>query len=151
MLGAALMVLFAQDRVVAIIGLGTMGYVVAMFFVVFRAPDLALTQLVVETVTTVMFLLCFYFLPRLEKEKVSSSFQAIRVVISMGVGVVTALPYLPRAIALSLFLVLRTPMNWLVLLILLMLFSLILGSDTMLEILVFCIAGLGVYTLIKLV
>ena len=42
-------------------------------------------------------------------------------------------------------------MNWLVLIILLMLFSLILGGfDTMLEILVFCIAGLGVYTLIKL-
>ena len=154
MLGAALMVLFAQDRVVAIIGLGTMGYVVAMFFVVFRAPDLALTQLVVETVTTVMFLLCFYFLPRLEKEKVSSSFQAIRVVISMGVGVVVT------ALALSaqgnrLF----EPISWFfensyelagtnnIVNAILVDFR---GFDTMLEILVFCIAGLGVYTLIKL-
>ena len=65
---AALTVLFSKSRITALVAVGALGFLVSMFFVIFRAPDLALTQLVVETVTTALFLLCFYHLPQLRKE-----------------------------------------------------------------------------------
>ena len=42
---AVVMVLLAKTRLSAIIALGAVGYSVALFFVIFKAPDLALTQL----------------------------------------------------------------------------------------------------------
>src|SRR5699024_9400981 len=60
---AGIVVLFAKSRLTAILINGFIGYLIAMLFVLLRAPDLALTQIVVETVTTALFLLCFYFLP----------------------------------------------------------------------------------------
>jgi multicomponent Na+:H+ antiporter subunit A len=47
--------------------MGAVGYAVSLFYVVFRAPDLALTQLVIETVSVALFLLAFYHLPKLGK------------------------------------------------------------------------------------
>ena len=43
-------ILFAKSRITAVFLNGVLGYSVAFFFIVFRAPDLALTQLVVESV-----------------------------------------------------------------------------------------------------
>ncbi|WP_033542185.1 Na+/H+ antiporter subunit A [Planococcus sp. CAU13] len=65
---AAVAILFAKSRVSAILLNGVLGFSIAMFFVLFRAPDLALTQLVIETVTTVLFLVCFNYLPDWKKE-----------------------------------------------------------------------------------
>ena len=45
--------------------LAAVGYSVALFFVIFKAPDLALTQLVIETVSVALFLLAFNHLPTL--------------------------------------------------------------------------------------
>ncbi|MBH9788152.1 DUF4040 domain-containing protein, partial [Clostridioides difficile] len=42
LIGTAITIL-AKSRLTAIIGLGTVGYTVALFFVIFNAPDLALT------------------------------------------------------------------------------------------------------------
>ncbi|MFP5419353.1 MAG: hydrogen gas-evolving membrane-bound hydrogenase subunit E, partial [Gammaproteobacteria bacterium] len=52
------------QRLVALITLGVVGLVVSLIFVKFSAPDLALTQLSVEIVTTVLLLLALYFLPQ---------------------------------------------------------------------------------------
>src|SRR5699024_3979955 len=60
---AGIVVLFAKSRLTAILINGFIGFLISMLFVLLRAPDLALTQLVVETVTTALFFLCFYFLP----------------------------------------------------------------------------------------
>ena len=57
MIFAALAILFAKSRITIVFLNGVLGYSVAFFFVIFRAPDLALTQLVVESVTTALFLL----------------------------------------------------------------------------------------------
>lgn len=57
----------------------------------FRAPDLALTQLIVETVTVALFLLCFYHLPKLEKDKTSQRFKIVNVAISVSIGVLVTL------------------------------------------------------------
>ena len=64
---AAIAAIFARDRLSLIILVGSVGYMVSLFFVLFRAPDLALTQLIVETVSVSLFLLCFYHLPKLKK------------------------------------------------------------------------------------
>ena len=53
-----------RQRFVALVTIGVVGLVVALIFVKFSAPDLALTQLSVEVVTIVLLLLALYFLPQ---------------------------------------------------------------------------------------
>jgi multicomponent Na+:H+ antiporter subunit A len=154
MVFAALAVLFAKTRMVALIAVGALGFFVAMFFVIFRAPDLALTQLVVETVTTALFLLCFYHLPEFSKRMGQLPFKVVNFMISLGVGIIVTLLalaanghklfdsivyYFENAYELA---GAKNIVNAI-----LVDFR---GIDTMLEISVLCIAGLGVYTLIKL-
>src|SRR5690606_28732399 len=64
---AAFMTLITKNRITAIVSLGAVGYLMVMLYVILRAPDLALTQMVVETASTVLFLLCFYHLPKFGK------------------------------------------------------------------------------------
>ncbi len=88
---AALMTVLSKSRLTAIISLGIVGYSVALFFVLFRAPDLALTQLVIETISTALFLLCFYHLPELQKRSKKLTFRLTNFLISLGVGLVVTL------------------------------------------------------------
>lgn len=150
----ALTVLLSKSRMTSVVAVGALGYLVAFFFVLFRAPDLALTQLVVETVTTVLFLLCFYHLPQLRKKKMPLRFNVVNAVISIGVGVVVTLVALsangmrPFESISSFYensYELAGAKN--IVNAILVDFR---GFDTMLEISVLCIAGLGVYSLIKL-
>lgn len=53
-----------RQRLVALINIGVVGLIVALGFVKFSAPDLALTQLSVEIVTIVLLLLALFFLPQ---------------------------------------------------------------------------------------
>lgn len=52
-----------RQRLTALILVGAVGLVVALVFIKFSAPDLALTQLSVEVVTIILLLLALYFLP----------------------------------------------------------------------------------------
>lgn len=68
--GLAVLILFAvlaallvKSRIAAIAALGVVGYGVALIFVLFGAPDLAMTQFLVETLTVILFVLVFYHLP----------------------------------------------------------------------------------------
>ena len=64
MTGAALLTMgFHRQRLTALLMLSVVGLIVAMVFARFSAPDLALTQLVVEVVTILLMLLVVYFLP----------------------------------------------------------------------------------------
>jgi multicomponent K+:H+ antiporter subunit A len=63
-LAAAATVGLQRRRLVALIWLGVVGLGVALVFVRFSAPDLALTQLAVEVVSVVLLLLALYFLPQ---------------------------------------------------------------------------------------
>ena len=83
--------LFAKSRLTAIIGLGAAGYAVALFFVLFNAPDLALTQLVIETISVALFLLAFYHLPKLNKTEERMRFHFGRATVSILVGVMVTL------------------------------------------------------------
>ncbi|MFZ3261116.1 MAG: monovalent cation/H+ antiporter subunit A [Thiobacillus sp.] len=67
--GALIVATFAtvwwhRQRFVALVTIGVVGLVVALAFIKFSAPDLALTQLSVEIVTIVLLLLALYFLPQ---------------------------------------------------------------------------------------
>ena len=53
-----------RERMTALILIGAVGLVVALVFVKFSAPDLAMTQLSVEVVTIVLLMLALYFLPQ---------------------------------------------------------------------------------------
>ncbi|MCK9488804.1 MAG: monovalent cation/H+ antiporter subunit A [Xanthomonadales bacterium] len=53
-----------RDRLRAVIVIGSVGLMVSLTFVYMSAPDLALTQLLVEMVTISLFLLALNYLPR---------------------------------------------------------------------------------------
>ncbi len=57
----------ASTRLTAILCLGAVGYSVALVFVAFGAPDLAITQLLVETLTVVLFSFVILKLPQIRR------------------------------------------------------------------------------------
>lgn len=91
MVSATIATVFAKSRLTAIISLGVVGYTLALFFVIFRAPDLALTQLVIETISVALFLLCFYHLPKMRRKKKTRTFRMTNFIISLGVGVIVTM------------------------------------------------------------
>jgi len=154
MMVAGISIIFVRSRVTAILLNGVLGYSIALFFVFFRAPDLALTQIVVETVTTALFLLCFYFLPEWKREKVARPTKVINGIIAISSGIlvtVIALSVQGNKLFDSISIYFENAYeltggkN---------IVNTILGDfrafDTMLEVVVLFIAGIGVYTLIKL-
>jgi multicomponent Na+:H+ antiporter subunit A len=60
----ALAAIMLRSRLGAVAALGVVGYSVGLLFVLFGAPDLAMTQFMVETLTVILFVLVFYHLPR---------------------------------------------------------------------------------------
>ena len=62
---SAVAAVFAHSRLTAILCLGGVGYSVALMFVAFGAPDLAITQLLVETLTVVLFSFVILKLPQI--------------------------------------------------------------------------------------
>ncbi len=71
--------------------IGVVGLVVSLAFVRFSAPDLALTQLLVEIVTVLLLLLALYFMPA-ESPRESSQFRRVRdTVVAVAVGLGTGL------------------------------------------------------------
>ena len=56
----ALSAAFARSSMAAVLSLGTVGYGVAVMYALLGAPDLAMTQFAVETLTVVIFVLVFY-------------------------------------------------------------------------------------------
>lgn len=91
MAAAAVAILFAKSRLTAILLNGVLGFSIAIFFVLFRAPDLALTQLVIETVTTVLFLVCFNYLPDWKKENSARHVKIRNAIIAAAGGLTVTL------------------------------------------------------------
>ncbi len=60
----AYMAVRAQSRLAAVAALGTVGYGVATIYILYGAPDLAMTQILVETLTVILFVLVLYRLPQ---------------------------------------------------------------------------------------
>jgi multicomponent Na+:H+ antiporter subunit A len=61
---SAISVVRAKSRLAAVLSLGVVGFSVALIFVLFEAPDLAMTQFAIEALTVILFLFVLYRLPR---------------------------------------------------------------------------------------
>lgn len=60
---ATLFTVLTRSRIAAIIAMGVMGYGLALIFLYYSAVDLAITQILAETLTVVMFMLILQRLP----------------------------------------------------------------------------------------
>lgn len=152
---AALGTAITSNRIAAILILGVVGYGLSLLFVFFRAPDLALTQLIVETVSVALYLLVFYHLPKLEKPDDTRKKQGWNITIAASVGIIMTMIgiashsskqfetiaeyFIETSYTLgggkNIVNVILVDMR---------------GLDTMLEITVLGLAALGIYSMIKL-
>jgi multicomponent Na+:H+ antiporter subunit A len=87
MLGfTAVMVARSTTRVGAAIALTSNGFLTALLFVVYRSPDILLTQILIETVSTIFLLLILYYLPVFRPEGLPPMRRFVNVAVSVAVG-----------------------------------------------------------------
>jgi multicomponent Na+:H+ antiporter subunit A len=86
LLVAALGAAIVRERFSAALFLGVCGYAMAGLFVLSGAPDLALTQAAVETLSTVLFVLVLRRLPERFERQSSPRRRIVRVAIAAAVG-----------------------------------------------------------------
>lgn len=63
LIGALIMMITTQSRLTAVVSMSIIGYCICVMFVFYSAPDLAMTQFTIDTLTTVLFVLVLYKLP----------------------------------------------------------------------------------------
>lgn len=56
---------FSDSRLAAVVALGAVGFGAAFIYALFGAPELALTQFLIETLSVMLFVLVFYRLPKI--------------------------------------------------------------------------------------
>lgn len=84
-----MMLWFHHERIKAVLISGAVGLVVTMIFVTLSAPDLALTQITVDVVTTVLLLMSLSLLPQLTPYESSQTrrWRDAIIAISGGLGI----------------------------------------------------------------
>ncbi|MDR7415759.1 MAG: proton-conducting transporter membrane subunit [Armatimonadota bacterium] len=88
-LGAVGFTVLARSLVAQVVAVGAVGYTVALLYIGLRAPDLALTQILVETVTLVLFLAVVLHLRHPEEPDRHPAW-ALDLLIALGVGALAA-------------------------------------------------------------
>ena len=83
---AALGASIVRHRIAAALMLGGVGYAMAGLYVARGAPDLALTQFSIETLSTVLFVLVLRFLPRSWRHRAPSIAAPMRIAVAGAVG-----------------------------------------------------------------
>lgn len=86
-ISAAIGATFVRRRIAAAVLLGAVGYGMAGLYVARGAPDLALTQFAIETLSTVLFVLVLRFLPRKWVHRTPAIATPMRLAVSAAVGV----------------------------------------------------------------
>ncbi|HLE73034.1 MAG TPA: putative monovalent cation/H+ antiporter subunit A, partial [Anaerolineales bacterium] len=81
----------SRSRLGAVAALGITGYSVALIFLLFGAPDLAMTQFLIESLTVVFFVFAFYHLPHFAQLTPTPSRVAHAVIALLAGGLMTAL------------------------------------------------------------
>jgi multicomponent Na+:H+ antiporter subunit A len=87
MVAAGLGACIVRHRIAAALMLGAVGYAMAGLYVAQGAPDLALTQFSIETLSTVLFVLVLRFLPRSWRHRAPAIATPMRVAVAGAVGV----------------------------------------------------------------
>jgi multicomponent Na+:H+ antiporter subunit A len=86
MLGSALAAATVRRRFAAALLLGAVGYAMAGLFVIQGAPDLALTQVTIETLSTVLFVLVLRRLPDRFEHRAPNLGRVLRVIVATTVA-----------------------------------------------------------------
>lgn len=86
-IGSAMAAALIRRRLTAVLFLGVTGYGMAALFLIRGAPDLALTQVTIETLSTVMFVLVLHRLPDRFERASPKPLRVLRIVIAGMVGV----------------------------------------------------------------
>jgi multicomponent Na+:H+ antiporter subunit A len=155
LIAGAIAVPLASQPLMAILTLGLVGFLVSFLFVVLRAPDLALTQLLIETASLILFLLVLRHLPAFERERLSGWVRLRDVAIATLVGglvivlllIANTENFYPSIASYFLEYSLRLGGGRNVVNVIVVDFR---GYDTLGEITVLTIAAIGVYSLMKL-
>ena len=63
LVAAAAFACVTTSRLGAVVSLGVVGFAIALFFILFSAPDLGITQVLVETLTVILLVLVLFRLP----------------------------------------------------------------------------------------
>ena len=87
---AAVLAIRIHQRLSAVLVVGVAGYGIAVLFALHGAPDLALTQFLVETLTLVVFVLVLRKLPKDITERHRPRERAVRGAIAVAVGLLMA-------------------------------------------------------------
>lgn len=82
-----MMLWFHHERIKAVLISGAIGLVVTMIFITLSAPDLALTQITVDVVTTVLLLMSLSLLPQLTPYESSQTRRWRDAIIAIGGGI----------------------------------------------------------------
>lgn len=64
MASAIFFTVFSKSRLVAVVSMGVVGYAFCLIFLFYSAPDLAMTQFSIDTLTVILFVLVIYNLPK---------------------------------------------------------------------------------------
>ncbi len=154
LIGAIVLTIRTTSRLTAVVATSVVGYAICLIFVFYSAPDLAMTQFTIDTLTVVLFVLVLFKLPSFLN--LANRRTVIRdAIVAVIFGVLLSMVALrvlhePTTTNISDFYgdyayVLAKGKN--VVNVLLVDFR---GFDTMFEIVVLSIAALGVYSLLKL-
>lgn len=80
----------ARKRISIALGVATVGFMVAVLWFLWEAPDLALTQTIVETVSIVPLFLAFGYLPSLRERPVTPHTRRLNAAVAAALGLVAA-------------------------------------------------------------
>lgn len=154
LIGALYIIVTTPSRLTSVVSMSVIGYCICLIFVIYSAPDLAMTQFTIDTLSTVLFVLVLYKLPGFINFA-SKKILYRDAIVSLGFGITISLVALkawsePIARDISNFYgenayLLAKGKN--VVNVILVDFR---GIDTMFETVVLSIAALGVYSLIRL-
>jgi multicomponent Na+:H+ antiporter subunit A len=154
MLVSTFYAVFTKSRLTAVVAMGVVGYAICLLFVFYSAPDLAMTQFTIDTLTVILFVLVLYRLPkylkfsrtrmRLRDGAVALAFGALITVLALevlneGVNREVGDYYADKAYLLAKG---KNVVN-----VILVDFR---GIDTLVEIMVLTVAAIGVFSLLKL-
>jgi multicomponent Na+:H+ antiporter subunit A len=90
-LAAAFLATTLRSRLAAVASLGVVGYGVSLLYILYGAPDLAMTQFLIESLTVILFVLAFYHLPQFTHLSSRRSRMRDILIASLAGGLMTAL------------------------------------------------------------
>lgn len=150
---SVVVVTIAKSRLTSIGALGVLGYAICILFVVYGAPDLAMTQFAIDTLTVVLFVLVLSKLPaylRLSNTRIKRRDALIAIAFGILISIITmqALLYssnkeVSKFYADNAYLLAKGKN---VVNVILVDYR---GIDTLIETIVLAIAAMGVYSILK--